>query len=172
CKKGENDPMFSLKSRKARLAGEWELSEGSVTTINSGSSYTYSYNGTTCTETSNGTTDTYPYTETISYNKDGSFEKTTTNDGNIYAQEGYWTFGSKVKEIDLKNKESVIVRVTSTTNTISGTTTTTTYEGTQCPVSEFVIDELSSKKMVRFVDGSYVGGSSLTQTGTKTFEKK
>lgn len=31
CKKGEDDPFISLKSRKARIEGEWRLGEGTVT---------------------------------------------------------------------------------------------------------------------------------------------
>ena len=30
CKKGEDDPALSLKSRKARLCGEWRLNKGYV----------------------------------------------------------------------------------------------------------------------------------------------
>lgn len=31
CKKGENDPFLSLRSRKARVTGEWKLTKGTVT---------------------------------------------------------------------------------------------------------------------------------------------
>ena len=31
CKKGENDPFLSLKSRKSRAAGEWKLSAFTTT---------------------------------------------------------------------------------------------------------------------------------------------
>jgi hypothetical protein len=30
CRKGENDPLLSLKSRQARLAGEWVVSSSEV----------------------------------------------------------------------------------------------------------------------------------------------
>ncbi len=54
CKKGENDPM-SLKSRKARLVGEWELVELERTTTSSSSggssTSTDNFNGSNMTET-------------------------------------------------------------------------------------------------------------------------
>ncbi len=31
CRKGEEDPFFSIKTRKARLAGEWQISDASWT---------------------------------------------------------------------------------------------------------------------------------------------
>lgn len=40
CKKGENDPTLSLRSRKARLVGKWVFEEGSMT-LNQNSRYSY-----------------------------------------------------------------------------------------------------------------------------------
>jgi hypothetical protein len=31
CKKGENDPLISLRTRKDRVAGDWRLTGGSAT---------------------------------------------------------------------------------------------------------------------------------------------
>lgn len=94
CKKGENDPFLSLKSRKARVAGEWTVSSYKYTsnstsaaggtsngvsttteTIN-GSSYnateTSTNSGTSETETSTGTVSAFTYT----FEKDGTFTST------------------------------------------------------------------------------------------------
>ncbi|MES2836976.1 MAG: hypothetical protein V4667_05600 [Bacteroidota bacterium] len=38
CKKGENDPALSLKSRKSRVAGEWNVTNYSVNSSNSSTS--------------------------------------------------------------------------------------------------------------------------------------
>jgi hypothetical protein len=42
CKKGENDPSISFKSRDARITAEWKLTkiEGTQTTVNSGATTT------------------------------------------------------------------------------------------------------------------------------------
>ncbi|HRH63758.1 MAG TPA: hypothetical protein PLI68_10565, partial [Bacteroidia bacterium] len=61
CKKGEEDPFLSLRSRKSRVAGEWtvESREEKVTT----SKISPSVNSTsTETTTVNGSTYTYTYT--------------------------------------------------------------------------------------------------------------
>jgi hypothetical protein len=94
CKKGEGDPFISLKSRKARVAGEWTISSlkdestysgtstnGSAQTTNSGNSVT-EISGTTfrtnSTETSsNGDVSTRSGTGTAdakaTFEKDGTF---------------------------------------------------------------------------------------------------
>lgn len=64
CKKGENDPMISLKSRDSRMAGEWTLSkiEQTKTTDAKGNtinSTTYSNTLTTETTTFDGATKTW-----------------------------------------------------------------------------------------------------------------
>jgi len=58
CKKGEDDPFITLHSRKARLTGEWKLTEMSLAITNrqdNGSSTvsgTMSYDGTNITSVS------------------------------------------------------------------------------------------------------------------------
>lgn len=66
CKKGENDPTLSLKSRNARITGEWELSNLSGTL-----SQMY--------ENGDGTIETY--VQTIAYNN--GMITATDNEGNI-----------------------------------------------------------------------------------------
>ena len=46
CKKGENDPLISLKTRKSRLSGEWKMSFAEYSINDT----TYSYDGTTLKE--------------------------------------------------------------------------------------------------------------------------
>lgn len=134
CKKGENDPLLSLKSRKARLAGEYKVSKierVSKSIDNSGqvvSQTDYTYDGgstaTTITTTTSGNTTTS--TEQISlyettFKKDGTWEmkknyttvsvfeipnltKTTTTTDRVETTTGVWAFVGKTKD-KYKNKE-------------------------------------------------------------------
>lgn len=149
CKKGENDPTISLRSRKARVAGEWKVSSMEATSTNtytptsgstSTSSETTKIDGTTLTmtesdasgtETSTGTVKTYTYT----FDKDGtwksvmetSFTETNSWGTSITAtkheSEGVWNFLGKVGED--KNKENMSVSTTKVTTTTSYTYTAT-----------------------------------------------
>jgi len=125
CKKGENDPALSLASRKARISGVWNLTSANYTQVevdNKAETTTtiYSYDGTNMTETENGEGVTYPYSEKITINKDGSF-KSEINETHTYENwngdtyttvstltyEGLWYFVDGNKTLDVKNKERV-----------------------------------------------------------------
>ena len=169
CRKGENDPLFSLLSRKSRLSGEWQLYSGSITTEQNGNFISTSYNGTTATTSSSR----YPYSEVISIDRDGSFEWLTNDNGNTHDMKGYWSFGKRSKGMELKNKESVLFRITSETTIISGITYTDLYTGDKCPVLVINIDELRNKKMVMIVNGTDAQSSNTSSVnGTMTFKQK
>ena len=46
CKKGEDDPFISFRSRKARITGEWNLKSGIITIKEQGLEETATYDGT------------------------------------------------------------------------------------------------------------------------------
>lgn len=171
CKKGENDPGISLKSRKARLTGEWKLTEGSTTQTSGSTTATYAYNGSTCTVTSGGFSSTDPYTEKIEFLKDGTFEYVITEGADLTTIKGSWYFGGKAKDLDIKNKESVVLLITSEVYTSGGTTSTYTYTGSQIGTYVLYLDKLSNKQIVIIVDGTYTGGSASSQSGTMTYEQ-
>ncbi|MFH2142767.1 MAG: hypothetical protein ABIJ97_10110 [Bacteroidota bacterium] len=79
CKKGENDPFISLKSRNARLVGEWKISES---TVSNTSNYTYdgsTYTQTTSTVGSENVNDiSYTSTETVTETFTVGSNSTTT----------------------------------------------------------------------------------------------
>ncbi len=62
CKKGENDPAISLKSRTSRVTGEWKVTKMTETTTST-PKCTGCYSGTTTT-TLDGTTKTEVSTST------------------------------------------------------------------------------------------------------------
>jgi hypothetical protein len=153
CKKGENDPFLSLHSRKARVVGEWTLSSGSITY--------------------NGTTTIYPqanYTKTMEFKGDNTYTITEVDAGATYVEKGSWAFSSKAKDLDLKNKEALVLYSSSysygsTTNTYTG------YYALSGPTI-LLLDRLANKEMVVKYDGNESGGgTSNTISGTMTYEQ-
>ncbi len=103
CKKGPEDPTFSLSSRKARLTAKWNISAGHWVNYNYDSdkahnpfipyvskeelshffntkgdldSVVYDYNNGVLTVTSDGDSYTKTYSESFEFFKDGTFEYT------------------------------------------------------------------------------------------------
>ena len=143
CKKGENDPFLSLKSRDARITENWKLTAVDGTATSTGFMGTVNteldkFDGTTWTYTYNGSATTYSYALTIEIKKDGTFESTEVNNGDTETKKGdwYWIDSKKNKtgialngfgtfEVNgLKSKE-LILRQYSYDNTVSGSSTST-----------------------------------------------
>ncbi len=171
CKKGEDDPFLSLRSRTARLAGEWKLSSADLSVTSGSSTYHYVYNGSilTITNTYSGhsSTDTYSYTESFTIDKDGTYSKSYTAGGETGSQNGVWIWVEDNKELELANKEAFIVSRTSETSDGS----TVTYSGaTLQPDAMNVIKKLANKEMVIVFDETQVDGSTTSTTkGTYTY---
>lgn len=195
CKKGENDPFLSLKSRKARVVGEWtvtmeegksqdisKISFGGVT-VTTTTNETSTYNGTLFTSTSvtassaggNPLENTYNdvYTQSYTFEKDGSFSLETVYTGQNYTEkiEGTWAFVGKSKTAELKNKEAIALSVTKYSDIDNGVTTT--YSATGFDDSIIIaIDRLKNKEMVFIQESTYsepngdTGSSSLNTTLT------
>jgi hypothetical protein len=169
CKKGENDPAISFKSRKARLVGEWELTEGTITRNWSGTTIIYTYNGTTVSVSTGGSNN---YTQSIVIDKDGTYELTTIDNGTSTVDIGQWYFMEGNKDKDLKAREAVAFVVTTRTVTPpAGSPTITTYVSV-VPDYVWQLDELSSKELIIIYDESTTGGTTNSFVGTLTFTKK
>ncbi len=198
CKKGENDPFFSFKSRKARLAGSWVISELDVEEkshwtdwaaqeYNSVSTRTYDgarmVHSWTDSQVGGATTsgsEVYAYKHELEFTKEGTFVQTFQGDDdgdNIYdwtfVQSGNWVFVGKNKEAELKNKEAVALYVTSETSTgsYSSSSTFTGFQNSQI----LVLDRLAKDELVVKYDESELDGSSgdsSSMTGTETFVKE
>lgn len=178
CKKGENDPFLSMRTRKARIAGEWKLSNlaGTDKDVNPGISTTHttvtSYDGTTKTQvdsyqtanSSTSSTSTNAYSVTLTIKKDGTYQQTLTENGATSTTEGTWIFLRKSKKNDLKSKEAVMLTETSTS---SGGTTTTSSD---LDGMVYTIDELKNKEMILKYEWSQSsGGNTLSSDQTLTF---
>ena len=180
CKKGENDPFLTLKSRTSRLAKDWKLTSGSITEV---STYPDGLGGTTTSTTvttytdatksvsSGGNTSTYAYSEEITFDKKGTYEMTTIDDGDASTEGGNWSWLRKDKNNDLKDKEAIIM--TGTKYSEGGDSET--IEGkSNDDLGAWVIDKLSSKELVVLFDYKYTGSNGYihTKQGTITFSKK
>jgi hypothetical protein len=182
CKKGPDDPFISLRSRKARVAGDWKLSSGTETSSSNysgGSSIhqeteTTTYDGSSYTTVTDETvgptsyhdTETGAYSLKVSFKKDGSFEMEESRDGDASTSKGTWNFTGKVG--DLKNKEQIVLSVTSE----SGSGYSSTSSGNQVDKT-FNIKELRNKKMVLvFEEGSTSSDTFGSTTSTSTDSHK
>lgn len=169
CKKGENDPFLSLKSRKARITGEWKLSEGSITESYSNLSGSGTFLTTYTGSTANYDGTTVGYTEKITIEKDGTFEVVIVEDGETNTIKGNWFFSGKSKDADLKKKEAIIF---SETQYISSGGTST-YSGLYADQT-LLLDQLKNKELI--FKGSFTysqtGGDSGSYSYDRTFEKQ
>jgi hypothetical protein len=155
CKKGENDPFLSLKTRNARITGTWKLTsqETSETYTSDGETdvYSTSYNGTTLNTTESGVTNSVPYSQTIEINNDGTYKMTIIEDGVTNERQGnWWWLNSKKKKVRIAFDDDW---------------------------GSFYIDQLKNKELVLTIDESNStfedGYSASTITsGTWTFEKE
>ena len=169
CKKGENDPFLSLKSRKARISGEWKLTDGIVTQINSDGVNTDTY-VTTFTETT-ATVDgnSISYTQTLTIDKDGTYEVVIVEDGDTYTISGNWYFSGKSKDIDLKKKEAIIFSETKYVSS-SGSDT---YQGLYAD-EIILIDQLKNKELIfkGLVTYDNIDGFTASYEYDRTFTKQ
>jgi hypothetical protein len=112
CRKGENDPLISLRSRDARVTGDWKLVEFESTRTDFFSSgnmtftdvRTTSYDGTTWTTTNPGGTNSYSYSRNLLIEKDGTYIYSETNDGDYEEESGRWSWLN-----DAKNKRRILL---------------------------------------------------------------
>ena len=176
CKKGEDDPGISFRSRTARFAGDWKLTtmDYTETRTNNGSTstYHYTYDGVNITTTStfggNSYTDKTVYSLNISTTKDGTYNTTEVDDGDTSLGTGNWLWVRGNKEQDLEKKEAVLF--TSTSNTSNGSTET--YSGkTNLDGVVMVLKKLSNKEIVFLFDYTYTNSDGYTynKVGTQTF---
>lgn len=195
CKKGENDPFLSLKSRKARVVGEWTVTKEEGTsqdiskvsfggvTVTTTTNETSAYNGSVYTSLSvttssaggptQNSSNSDVYTQSYTFEKDGTFSLETVYTGQNYTEkiEGTWAFVGKSKAAELKNKEAIALSVTKYSDIDNGVTTTSSSTGFDDSII-LAIDRLKNKEMVFIRESSYTnpsgntGSSSMTTTLT------
>jgi hypothetical protein len=165
CKKGENDPFISFRSRKARVAGEWKVTSGKGSQVETGSNaynYSWTFDGTTYSETGNFGTSSVPRTIEYTFDKDGKFTYDETMGGDTYKSTGTWNFMEGVGET--KSKSQLVLRE----ETYTSPSSSSNYEGSTAYDGGFEIVELRHKKMVLRVKYDY----SFSSGGTGQVEEE
>jgi hypothetical protein len=180
CKKGENDPFLSLQTRKARLIGEWKVTNEVITAsesyldsnLNINSVYDgYEKMNIVVTETPSGnktSKDSTYYSQSLSIKKDGSYIQKIINGSNLNITEGTWSFLGKSEINNLKKKEAIFLTTNKTT--ISNGNETNVHDYTNLNGVTMVIDQLKNKQLIIVVDNSFsnqntnVSGKSITKT--------
>lgn len=181
CKKGENDPGISLRSRKARVVGEWKLQKGTIKSTNGGNAETITFDDGKGTIADNLGTDNFTYSWEFTFDSDGtytaSYTETYTGDSpSIEKTEGRWAFLGKNKDNDLKNKEAILLTRTSRSYSYNGNTSTST-ESNATDGEIWMIDQLDNDLMVikssnKYSDTGSGGSSSGTSDAELTFWAK
>lgn len=193
CKKGDHDPFFSLKTRKARLTGKWVVSSSEdvsmYTNISNNDSSNIivtktvtSFDGynekMTYEITINGVaTNDIPllaygiYTEEFEFKKDGTFSK--IKNGNEI-REGNWMFLGKNKDTKIKNKEALLLNYTKTTITDNSgiVTSSSSYFGLPGTSEIYLIDELKSKEIILIKEYSNYESEVKNNSGKTTITLK
>lgn len=175
CKKGENDPFLSLRSRKARVVGEWKLNKGTVKWTDSSGTETTTYGESSGTVTDASGTDNFTYSMEYSFKNDGtysiSYTETYTGDTpSISKEEGRWSFVGKNKSADVKNKESILLTTTSSSYSYNGSTSSDSESNPSNGII-YVIDWLSHDIMVFKSTNKYTDVSGgTTSSGTIDME--
>lgn len=166
CKKGENDPFFSLMSRKARLVGEWELTEANYNIANieiiDGRQYRSTYNSVyvngveTYTEIDIGLNEkkgTNKYKREIHFDKKGNYSTIYKDESLKFESTGYWAFLNKNKEADLKNKEAIVLAANSGNLSSNIYTYSENYSIVGFNVSNtYLINRLTNKELILMID--------------------
>lgn len=180
CKKGDNDPFLSLRTRKARFCGEWKVTheDGKSNYNQSGefnysNTLNYSYNGVAKTTNSYGqspvitsnqisytsynNTTTEQYMENYFFEEDGTFNYQYTNTlaSSLKEFSGTWKFLPKNENGTTKNKETVLLEYTNCYLIDETRQSTTMFPGGFIKTKIYAIDELKNKEMILIFTNSY-----------------
>jgi hypothetical protein len=154
CRKGDEDPLISLYSRKHRLCQDWNFSYYKRTEQHNNVTVYYEFDGASLTKVEGSHVSISHATMQLSFRKDGTYlwAETITTDTSLYNynEEGSWYFTGGSKESDTKNKELLALQKTKVTTILQsdGTTTSETYNGSgNLDAAVFKIIKLSSKEV-------------------------
>jgi hypothetical protein len=156
CKKGEEDPFFSLKSRKARLKGEWKLTDIEGAHTNDNYSYTSSYSDGVRTDIrSDGDINSYRFNLDFKFDGKKNFKQFlyfSYLDNSYFESEtleGVYAFEGASKNDNLKSKEAIILYASTDIYESSDSESyETKIEGDPSYPIQFRIIRLTNKEMI------------------------
>ncbi len=179
CRKGEDDPFFSLLSRTNRIEGIWKLEQGnmniSMTVDETVSNASFSMTEDSMTTITQNQTSTEQYIENIEFKKDGSFSLSTSQFYDYgYVLEsslnGTWEFLDN--DGDYKNKERI--KLTPTNHTLTnGPDDITSIDLTNLTyIYILYITRLSNNDLVFDYEYNFISGPAFFEAyGSKTYNK-
>lgn len=175
CRKGDEDPFFSFRSRTTRLTGNWELTNAKIRIerIDNGiTTTTYSLSGTKMSVIianvfTGNRFGSYEYTERVSFDKDGTYSYNNKTDNKTFSANGNWMWVRDNETIDLEDEEAIILTTTSDSegNLLSGIT--------NIPTDLWVFNKLSNEELIVEIDRKvkYNNGGSVAVYGKLTYEQ-
>ncbi len=143
CKKGEEDPGLSLRSRKARLTGEWTVTSYAAKEFEDGALYySQTLEGASLKDIDG---DLVAFSQDFTFEKDGTYSSTQIEDGVTTTYKGNWAFLGKSKSAELKKKEAILLDETSSTNPTYSSTHSNFADGY---AMAYEIVKLSNKEII------------------------
>jgi hypothetical protein len=152
CRKGEDDPLISFRSRKARVAGNWKVTHLKNTFISYGLNNTYTTvyetDGSSYTNTISNSNPVSSQTTTGTVSKEYTFEKKgnysvlETRDGIAITYSGVWNFTSGVGDVKNKSQITLYQQLSWESDSSSMSNTGNYFDKT------YYLKELRNKKMV------------------------
>jgi hypothetical protein len=118
CKKGENDPFISIRSRDARITGKWKVVNLESNYNSGGEIYSSILNGSILTQIDNGSSSSYSYSANWEINSDGTLNTTYAIDGSLStdSETWYWLDDSQKKSKIMTSEDDVVYVVDRLTN--------------------------------------------------------
>jgi hypothetical protein len=186
CRKGDKDPLVTLRTRKARLTGEWKLTSGSVVSVANGVRNEHTYERDSIFERSfqngNNALVIRQHQERITIRRDGSYvlnirTSDTGGTNQTYAIEGSWNFAFRSKQAEVKNKEVLLLTETKRVETGIGTCNCTQSDVKPEAGAQWFIESLRNDKFVVTynnilnVNTGFSGNSGTEHVGRFTYEK-
>lgn len=175
CRKGEDDPFFSFRSRTTRLTGDWELTKASFKTeeyetkrISTSYEYSSGKLKVTVEDEAYGTLiGEQSYTENYSFDEDGTYSSLVTSGDDRYSTKGNWIWIRDNEDIDLEDEEAIVMTITTdyNGNIFSGRT--------NLPSAVWVFNRLSNDEIIVELDSKsvYQNGEYYSITGTFTYKQ-
>lgn len=158
CRKGEDDPFLSFRSRNARLSGKWELVESSKRYEQREDlkiiATTFKLNGGTMEVIQSqlgrpNLIGEFDYSERIEFDKDGTYDHEIKEEGERYINRGNWMWIHENEQEDVGDMEAIVLTITESNEGY-------TYSGkTNPPQSIWVFKRLSNKNLVVEIDQQY-----------------
>lgn len=167
CKIGDEDPDFSIYTRKARLCQDWGFSYYKHSVQHNDTIVSNEYDGSSYISIVGNKSYISSAIMTISFNKNGKYawDEYISNDTSVYTykEEGYWFFTGGGDDSGTKFKELLALQKTAHTKTlqVGGVTTTDIYSASgNLETTVYKITELARAevKMESTIERQYIQG--------------